>query len=220
MDIKKRVEISASILSADFAQLGKDIQAVTKAGADFIHIDVMDGMFVPNITMGPKIIADIRQYSDLPFDTHLMIQEPQRYIEAFAKAGSDLITVHLEATSDIEGAIKMIRSFNKKVGLSIVPSTPAQHLETWYDKIDLILVMTVNPGFAGQSFIHSQLEKIREIHTKRTNTNMKIFVDGGIDEQTAHLVKQAGADVLVAGSAIFYQGVNYYKDNIQKLRLA
>lgn len=212
------VEISASILSADFAQLGQEIQDVTQAGADFIHIDVMDGMFVPSITTGPKVIADIRSYSNIPFDVHLMIQDPDRYIEAFARAGSDFITVHLEATSNIEQTITLIKSFHKKAGISIKPSTPVHLLHSLYDKVDFILVMTVEPGFAGQSFMHSQLHKIEEIYNTRPSTDMKIFVDGGINEQTAALAKQAGADVLVAGSAIFNNDHNQYERAIGALR--
>lgn len=212
------IKISPSILSADFANLGRDLQKISSAGADYIHLDVMDGSFVPNITFGNEIVRAIRSYSDLPFDTHLMIDNPQDHIEAFVKAGSDIITVHEEACTHLDRTISLIKSFGVKAGVSIVPSTPASVLDYIMDKVDLILVMTVNPGFGGQKFITSQLAKIQEIRQKIdvSGRDIDLEVDGGINEQTASLVIEAGANVLVSGSYIF--GSDDYGEAIRNLK--
>ncbi len=212
------IKISPSILSADFSKLGAEIQEIEKAGADYIHIDVMDGSFVPNITLGNEIIKSIRKNSTLPFDVHLMINNPDAHVKAFADAGADIITIHAEASTHLDRSIELIKSFGKKVGISLVPSTHENVLDYVLDKIDLVLVMSVNPGFGGQSFLHSQLKKISEIRQKINNLGKKIEieVDGGINEETAKLVVAAGADVLVSGSYIFKSG-NYTKA-IESLR--
>ena len=213
------IKIAPSILSADFARLGEQVAAVSKAGADYIHVDVMDGHFVPNLTIGPVVIGSIRQHSFLPFDVHLMIEKPELSIEAYAKAGADIITVHAEACVHLERTLKMIRSLGKKAGVSLVPSTPANVLDYVMHDVDLILVMSVNPGFGGQSFIPSQLEKIKTLRQMITKTGKSIDleVDGGINKETAKQVIAAGADVLVAGSAVFTKDGNYAK-NISDLR--
>lgn len=214
----QKIKIAPSILSADFSKLGLEIDQVTKAGADYIHIDVMDGAFVPNITIGHCVIKDLRKITNLPFDTHLMIQNPDNYIEDFAKAGADIITIHAEACIHLDRTIDLIKSFGKKAGVSLVPSTPPNILEYVINKLDLILVMTVNPGFGGQSFIESQLPKIAIIREmiNKTKKNIDLEVDGGINETTSKQVIKAGADVLVAGSAIFKN--SDYKNNIESLR--
>jgi len=213
------IKIAPSILSADFARLGEEIKAIDKAGADYIHVDVMDGHFVPNLTIGPLVISAIRPHSQLPFDVHLMIEKPELSIEAYAKAGADIITVHAEACVHLERTLKLIKSFGKKAGVSLVPSTPANALEYVMNDVDLILVMTVNPGFGGQSFIPSQLEKIKQLRAMITKTgrDIDLEVDGGINPQTAKQVIAAGANVLVAGSAVFTADHNYAQ-NIASLR--
>ncbi|MBQ4875037.1 MAG: ribulose-phosphate 3-epimerase [Rickettsiaceae bacterium H1] len=213
------VKIAASILSADFSQLGQEIRNVTQAGANYIHVDVMDGHFVPNITIGSCVIKSIRKQTHLPFDVHLMISPALNYIEDFANAGSDIITIHEEAEIHLEKAIRTIKSLGKKAGISIVPSTNPEILKYLLDEIDLILVMSVNPGFGGQQFLSSQLQKIANIRLMINKSNNKILlgVDGGINEKNAQSVIKAGADILVAGSAIFTKNGNY-KENIQKLR--
>lgn len=215
----QKIKIAPSILSADFARLGEEITSVTKAGADYIHVDVMDGHFVPNLTIGPVVIKSIRQYSQLPFDVHLMIEPVDPFIEAYAKAGADIITVHAEATKHLHRTLQLIKSFGKKCGVSLVPTTPASALEHIMDEIDLVLVMSVNPGFGGQSFIPSQIEKIRTLRTmiNKTGREIDLEVDGGINAQTAKQVVEAGANVLVAGSAIFTNPRDYAA-NIEKLR--
>lgn len=215
-----KTKIAPSILSADFARLGEELQAITKAGADYIHVDVMDGHFVPNLTIGPAVIASLRKHSTLPFDVHLMIEKPELSIEAYAKAGADIITVHAEACIHLDRTLAQIQSLGVKAGVSLVPSTPPQVLDYVLDKIDLILVMSVNPGFGGQSFLPSQLDKI---HTLRTMINLSkrdidLEVDGGINAQTARDVISAGANVLVAGSAVFTGSEEEYAKNISKLR--
>lgn len=199
------IKISPSILSADFSQLGNEIQQIEKAGADYIHLDVMDGNFVPNITIGNEVIKSIRKTSKLPFDVHLMINNPDAHIKAFADAGADIITIHAEASTHLDRSIELIKSFGKKVGISLVPSTHENVLDYVLDKIDLVLVMSVNPGFGGQKFLFSQLRKISEIRKKINNLGkrIEIEVDGGINEETAKLVVDAGADILVSGSYIF-----------------
>lgn len=213
-----KIKIAPSILSCNFANLGEEIKKATAAGADYIHLDVMDGSFVPNITFGAPVIKVAKSYSELPFDTHLMINNPERHIEAFAKAGCDIITVHAEAVTHLDRVISQIHSHGVKAGVSIVPSTHESVLEYVMDKVDLILVMTVNPGFGGQEFLHSQLHKIEKVRSmiEKTGRKIDLEVDGGINSETAKLSINAGANVLVAGTAVF--GTNDYKNNIEKLR--
>ncbi len=202
--------IAPSILSADFAHLGQEIKKVSKAGADWIHIDVMDGHFVPNLTIGPCVVQDIRSYSALPFDVHLMITNPQDYIQAFAKAGADYITVHIEADTDIEKTLSLIKKEGKKAGLSVKPNTNVSRLIPFIPFIDLILIMSVEPGFGGQSFMPVALEKIVAVKELIKRKNIFISVDGGINQLTAPACQLAGADVLVAGSFIF-KNASYQK---------
>jgi len=217
---EKTVKIAPSILSADFSKLGEEIKAVTKAGADYIHIDVMDGHFVPNITIGPDVVKAIRGESKLTFDVHLMIENPEKYVEAFAKAGADIITVHQEACIHLDRVIAQIKALGKKAGVSIVPSTPPDVLDYVLSEVDLILVMSVNPGFGGQSFIPSSVEKIRELRymIDDAGRDIDLEVDGGINPDTAELCIDAGANVLVAGSAVFKGDAKKYADNITALR--
>ncbi|MEK6745556.1 MAG: ribulose-phosphate 3-epimerase [Pseudomonadota bacterium] len=216
----RKIKIAPSILAADFARLGEEITAITKAGADYIHIDVMDGHFVPNLTFGPWVIKAIRSYTSLPFDVHLMIEPVDPFIEAYAQAGADIITVHAEATKHLHRTLQLIKSFGKKCGVSLVPTTPASALEYIMDDIDMILVMSVNPGFGGQSFIPSQLEKVRILRSMidKTGRNIDLEIDGGINAQTAKDAIAAGADVLVAGSAVFNKNPADYAKNIMNLR--
>ena len=214
-----KIEIAASILSADFSKLGQEIKCVADAGANYIHIDVMDGHFVPNITIGPCVIKSIRSHTSLPFDVHLMISPALTYIEDFAAAGSDIITIHAEAEVHLEKNIKKIKSLGKKAGISLVPSTNPEVVKYLLDEIDLILVMSVNPGFGGQHFLTSQLQKVSDIRNMidLSNKNILLEVDGGINQKNAHLLKEAGADILVAGSAVFTKDEDYRK-NIEKLK--
>ncbi len=209
-------QIAPSILSADFSRLKEEVIAVDDAGADMIHIDVMDGYFVPNITIGPMVIKQIRAYSLKPFDVHLMIKDPDRYIHLFADAGADIITVHFEACKHLDSVIKLIKSFGKKAGVAINPTTREEELEYILDEIDVIMVMAVNPGFGGQTFIESQLEKIKKIKEMIGDRDIKIEVDGGINQMTAAKAVAAGADILAAGTAVF-EGDDY-KKNIDSLR--
>ena len=214
------IRIAPSILAADFSRLGEEVAAVTEMGADLIHLDVMDGHFVPNISFGPDIIAAIRKYSNLPFDVHLMIEPVDGYIEAFVAAGSDILTVHAEAGPHIHGTLQRIRASGIKAGVALNPGTPIESLDYLWDQLDLILVMTVNPGFGGQSFIKSQLSKISAIREKINQLGhpVSLSVDGGVNKETGRQAIEAGADILVAGSSVFrLEGVSY-SEAIEQLR--
>ncbi len=201
------IKIAPSILSANFAKLGEDIKDVERGGADYIHVDVMDGHFVPNITIGPLIVDAIRPVTQLPLDVHLMIENPDQYIEMFAKAGADIISVHVEACPHLHRTIQLIKSTGAKAGIVLNPHTPVSMIHHVIEDVDLVLLMTVNPGFGGQSFIHSVLPKIREVAdlVAEKNLDVEIEVDGGVNPETARLCVEAGANVLVAGSAIYNQ---------------
>ena len=214
------IKISPSILSADFSKLGSEIQDLEKAGADFIHIDVMDGHFVPNITIGPEVINKLRKYTSLPFDVHLMISPVHSFIKNFAEAGADIITIHPEATDDLAGSIKKIKSYNKKAGVSLNPETSIDKVLPVLNLIDLVLVMSVNPGFGGQKFMSETLEKVKilrkEIDTKKLK--VQIEIDGGINFENSKTAIQAGVDILVSGTTIFKENGGDLKKNIQLLR--
>ncbi|HEY8604370.1 ribulose-phosphate 3-epimerase [Tsuneonella suprasediminis] len=212
--------ISPSILSADFARLGEEVRAIDDAGCDWIHIDVMDGHYVPNLTIGPGVVKALRPHTDKPFDVHLMVSPVDIWLESFADAGADIITVHPEAGPHVHRTVQAIRALGKKAGVSLNPATPAKMLDYLIDEIDLVLVMSVNPGFGGQSFISSQLRKIEAIRKMidKTGRDIHLEVDGGVDPTTARQCVAAGADVLVAGSATFRGGPERYAANIAALK--
>jgi ribulose-phosphate 3-epimerase len=216
----RSARIAPSILSADFARLGEEVRAMTEAGADYLHIDVMDGHFVPNLTIGPAVVKALRGHSRLPFDVHLMISPVDPFIRDFAEAGADIITVHPEAGPHLHRTLQLIKSLGKKAGVSLNPATPIEAVDPIMSDVDLILVMSVNPGFGGQNFIPSQLDKIRALRKRidATGRQIDLEVDGGINVETARAAREAGADVLVAGTASFKGGPSAYADNIHRLR--
>ena len=214
------IKISPSILSADFSKLGSEIQNLEKAKADLIHIDVMDGHFVPNITIGPEVISKLRKYTSLPFDVHLMIAPVDKFIKNFADSGADIITIHPEATDNLENSIKKIKTLKKKAGVSLNPETSIEKVLPVLNQIDLVLIMSVNPGFGGQKFIKETLEKVKilrkEIDSKKYNTEIEI--DGGINFENAKMAKEAGVNILVSGTTIFRENNGDLKKNIQLLK--
>ena len=212
--------IAPSILSADFAKLGEEVRAIDAAGADWIHIDVMDGHFVPNLTIGPGVVKALRPHTQKPFDVHLMISPVDPFLDAFAEAGADIITVHPEAGPHLHRSIQRVKGLGKKAGVSLNPATPAKALDYVLEEVDLVLVMSVNPGFGGQKFISSQLRKIEAIANRISKESLDVIVevDGGVDADTAQKALDAGASALVAGTAVFRGGPGAYADNIKALR--
>ncbi len=218
--MQQKIRIAPSILLADFARLGEEVRAVSAAGADYIHIDVMDGHFVPNLTIGPAVVKALRPHSTLPFDVHLMIAPVDPFVAEFAAAGADIITVHPEAGPHLHRTLQLIKSLGKKAGVSLNPATPVEAVDNVLDIVDLILVMSVNPGFGGQGFIASQLGKIRALRRRidAIGRSIDLEVDGGINAETGRAAIEAGADVLVAGTATFSGGATAYAANIRRLR--
>ena len=214
------IKISPSILSADLSKLGNEIQDLEKAGADLIHIDVMDGHFVPNITIGPEVIKKLRKYTSLPFDVHLMISPVHNFIKNFADAGADIITIHPEATTDLISSIKKIKSYDKKVGISLNPETLVDEILSVLNIIDLVLVMSVNPGFGGQKFIENSLDKVKLLRKEidKRKIKVQIEIDGGINFENSKKAKKAGVDILVSGTTIFEENYGNLKKNIQLLK--
>ena len=218
----KKIQISPSILSADFSKLGDEIVKLENGGADMIHVDVMDGHFVPNLTIGPPIIKSLRKYTKLPFDVHLMISPVHKYIKNYADAGADIITIHPEATDNLSESIELIKSLNKKIGVSLNPDTPIDKIKNILSKVDLILIMSVYPGFGGQKFMPEVLDKIKNLNKLKINNklNFNIEVDGGINFENSKFVIDAGADILVSGTTIFKENEGNIKKNIETLRIS
>ena len=216
----KKIQVSPSILSADFSKLGEDIKRLEQSGADMIHVDVMDGHFVPNLTIGPPVIKSLRGHTKLPFDVHLMINPVNKYIKDYSDAGADIITFHPEATEDTSNTIKLIRSFNKKVGISLNPNTEVALAEEHLDKVDLILIMSVYPGFGGQKFIDEVISKIKKLDQirKEKKLTFKIEIDGGINFETSKIAINAGVDILVSGTTVFKENNGDLKKNIETLK--